>query len=104
MKMDSYLPYKKGKVKKIHVRADGSKEKVESAVSITALQQSHLPERQKRQEPGTMEILSKKRSRSSRDTLGKKKKENTEGRDKEQEVAELVLSQELSTQDSLKML
>jgi len=104
MKMDSYLPYKKGKVEKIHVRADGSKEKVESAVSITALQQSHLPARQKRQEPDTMENLSKKRSRSlediARDTVGKKKKENTEGRDKEQEVAELVLSQELSTQDN----
>ena len=51
-----------------------------------------------------MEILSKKRSRSSRDTLGKKKKENTEGRDKEHDVAELVLSQDLSTQDNLKML
>ena len=60
IRIDSYLPYEKGKVEKIHVRADGSKEKVESAVSITALQQSHLPERQKRQEPGTMENLSKK--------------------------------------------
>merc|ERR1711915_826599 len=48
-RIDSYLPHKKGKVEKIHVRADGSKEKVESAVSITALQQSHLPARQKRQ-------------------------------------------------------